>query len=161
MMISPTSQIEFSKIPDILERHIQRIIHGSLLKKLVSECLEGEGDIWVVGDSWGLGVAKEFTLKLQEVSYIKAIASTGYEMKHGPIALIDEKSRVFYFGPSGTQIPTILESRCAHVVHSSEHNSFFRMICDVVSMQLVTYYTALSKNLPIDTPRNLAKSVTV
>jgi glucosamine--fructose-6-phosphate aminotransferase (isomerizing) len=158
MMISP---IEFSKIPDILETHIQRTIHGSLLKKLVSKCLEGEGDMWMVGDSWGLGVAKEFTLKLQEVAYIKAIASTGYEMKHGPIALIDEKSHVFYFGPCGTQIPTILESRCAKIIHSSEHNSFTRMLCDVVTMQLVTYYTALSKNLPIDTPKNLAKSVTV
>lgn len=112
-------------------------------------------------DSWGLGVAKEFTLKLQEVAYIKASSTTGYEMKHGPIALIDEKSKVFYFGPPDTNIPMILESRGAKIVHSSEHNSFMRMLCDIVTIQLVTYYTALNKNLPIDTPRNLAKSVTV
>ncbi len=148
--------IDFSKIPDLLEKHIQRMLHKTI------ETIEDEdSDIWVIGDSWGLGVAKELTLKLQEVAYIKASFTTGYEMKHGPIALIDEKSHVFYFGPHGTNIPDILESRGAKIVHSSEHNSITQVLCDIINIQLVTYYTALKKNLPIDTPRNLAKSVTV
>lgn len=155
MFSSSSSNIDFSKIPDVLESHIQRMLHKK--HKLVNS----ERDIWVIGDSWGLGVAKEFTLKLQEVAYIKAMCTTGYEMKHGPIALIDDNSRVFYFGPPNTHIPKILESRGAYIIHTSEHNSFMKMLCDVVTMQLVTYFTALSKNLPIDTPRNLAKSVTV
>ena len=155
LMFSAVS-IDFSKIPDVLEKHTQRLLH-----KTIETIEDDDSDIWIIGDSWGLGVAKEFTLKLQEVAYIKASCTTGYEMKHGPIALIDERSRVFYFGPPGTNIPTILESRGAKILHSSEHNSFTQIMCDIVTIQLITYYTALKKNLPIDTPRNLAKSVTV
>ena len=155
-MFASSTSIDFSKIPDVLEKHIQRILHKK--PQIIDET---RGDIWITGDSWGLGIAKEFTLKLQEVAYIKAFMTTGYEMKHGPIALIDENSKVFYFGPPGSNIPQILESRGAKIVHSSEHNSFLCMLCDIVTVQLVTYYTALDKNLPIDTPRNLAKSVTV
>ncbi len=155
MMFSGTTKIEFSKIPDTLESHIKRVTHES------SQFIRVQEPCFILGDSWGLGLAKEFALKLQEVAYIKAIYTPGFEMKHGPLALLENNSSVFYYGPSGSQIPDIIKCRGANLVHASEHNSFMRMLCDVITMQLVTYYTALETNLPIDTPRNLAKSVTV
>lgn len=155
LMILDSPKYNLESLPDVLESHIQRVLHEKKEEK------NYDSDIFIIGDSWGLGLAKEFSLKLQEVAYIKSLAFTGYEMKHGPLALIDENSKVFYYGLSCSQIPNILKSRGANIIHTSEHFSFTKMLCDVLTIQIFVYKIALSKGLPIDTPRNLAKSVTV
>lgn len=152
MMIE--GKITNKNLPDALESHIQRLLHEEN-DDIIDE------NVIVIGDSWGLGLAKEFSLKMQEVAYVKTMWFPGYEMKHGPIALVDESTQVIYYGLSGSQIPNILESRGAKMSHKSEHFSLTRVLCDIVSMQMFVYRLALKKGLPIDTPRNLAKSVTV
>jgi glucosamine--fructose-6-phosphate aminotransferase (isomerizing) len=155
MMLDESRKKLLEILPEKLESHIQRVMHEQK-----DQDFEGD-DVFIVGDSWGLGLAREFALKLQEVAYTKTLWFPGHEMKHGPLALVDKGTRVFYYGLSGSQITEILKSRGATVVHSSEHFSFIDMMCDIASMQIAVYRFACKKGLPIDTPRNLAKSVTV
>jgi glucosamine--fructose-6-phosphate aminotransferase (isomerizing) len=137
--------------PDDIEDNIQRIEHSTKFKGMIDEKYQ---NIWIVGDSWGYGVAREVALKLQEVAYQNATTCIGYELKHGPLALIDEQTCVVYFGESD-EIPEILKSRGAKVL------VYKNMVQSIVTFQLLTYHIAKNKNLPIDKPRNLAKSVTV
>lgn len=130
-------------------------------------------------------IALEAALKLKEISYIHAEGYPAGELKHGPLALIDENMPVIVMANSKSNvfqkivsnIETIL-SRGGKVVFFSDSDLFLnnkKVIsvkmpeCDytvsgllyVVPMQMLAYYTALSKGTNVDQPRNLAKSVTV
>jgi glucosamine--fructose-6-phosphate aminotransferase (isomerizing) len=142
-------------------------------------------DMMYVGRRFGYPAALEGALKLKEISYINAIAYQAGELKHGPIALIDETFPVFAIVPSGNlrekMISNIMEvkARGAKVITlTPENDKQTKKICDdfidipdlpdcliplVVApiTQLFAYYIALEKNLDPDKPRNLAKSVTV
>lgn len=130
-------------------------------------------------------IALEAALKLKEISYIHAEGYPAGELKHGPLALIDENMPVIVIANSKSNIfqkiisniETIL-SRGGKVVFFSDSDIFLNNKnvisvkmpeCDyivsdllyVVPMQMLAYYTALSKGTNVDQPRNLAKSVTV
>ena len=128
----------------------------------------------------------EGALKLKEISYIHAEGYAAGEMKHGPIALIDEHVPFVVAAPSGAlfeKLPAIAKrqllrgGRC--IVLSDDEglkrigekaemslkvpkaHSFAAPILYVVPMQLLAYFTAVTKGTDVDQPRNLAKSVTV
>jgi glucosamine--fructose-6-phosphate aminotransferase (isomerizing) len=130
-------------------------------------------------------VALEGALKLKEISYIHAEGYAAGEMKHGPIALVDEympivviavKSKVYEKiisnieeakARGGTVIAVATESdkeikhKIDHVIYVPKTNEFVSPLITVVPLQLLAYYIAVLLGRDIDQPRNLAKSVTV
>jgi len=130
-------------------------------------------------------VALEGALKLKEISYIDANGYPAAEMKHGPIALVDEQHLTVALVPEGEliekMIANVQEIRARHgrilVVTDSDHpmiaqrcddiirvprvHPVLRPIMMVVPLQLLAYYIAVARGCDVDQPRNLAKSVTV
>jgi len=130
-------------------------------------------------------IALEGALKLKEISYIHAEGYPAGEMKHGPIALIDEempvvaivtRDRVYEKTVSnveqvkarggiliavGTQGDEVLREKADHVLYVPETDPHLTPILTVVPLQLLAYYLAVRRGCDVDQPRNLAKSVTV
>ena len=128
----------------------------------------------------------EGALKLKEISYIHAEAYAAGELKHGPIALVDEGVPVVALAPSddlfsktasnieevsarGAKIILISDkeginklSKTAHITLEVPHsNTFILPILYSIPVQMLAYHTAVAKGTDVDQPRNLAKSVTV
>lgn len=142
-------------------------------------------DTYFIGRGLDYAYSLEGALKLKEISYIHAEAYAAGELKHGTIALIEENTPVVAFATQGhvfqKTISNIREVRArgAYVIlitkESAEipegicdihftvdaQNDQFTGLPTVVILQLLAYYTSLSKGLDVDKPRNLAKSVTV
>jgi len=129
-------------------------------------------------------VAREGALKLMEIAYIPCLAYPAGEMKHGPIALLEEGSPVIVIAPNDSLKNKIVSSihecraRGAKIILIHEEgdaiaeeadisipvpstDSMFSPMLTVLPMQLIAYYTALALGRDVDRPRNLAKSVTV
>ncbi len=138
-----------------------------------------------LGRGYNFPVALEGALKLKEISYIHAEGYPAAEMKHGPIALIDDNMPVVFIAPKGeiyekvisniqevrarsgkviaiaTEGDTDIESLAEHVIYVPETLPFLTPIVNVVPLQLLSYYIAVDRGTNVDQPRNLAKSVTV
>ena len=130
-------------------------------------------------------VALEGALKLKEISYIHAEGYPAAEMKHGPIALIDEFMPIVAIAPQdktydkilsnieevkarhgrvialATQGDTRIKDIADHVLYVPPALSFIAPILNVIPLQLLSYYIAVERGSNVDQPRNLAKSVTV
>ncbi len=130
-------------------------------------------------------VALEGALKLKEISYIHAEGYPAAEMKHGPIALIDENMPVFVMATkdksyekivsniqevkarNGKVIAIVTEGdetikkMADHVIEVPDCHESIAPLLTVVPLQIISYYIAVSRNCDVDQPRNLAKSVTV
>lgn len=138
-----------------------------------------------VGRKFNFASAYEGALKLKEISYIHAEGYGAGEMKHGPIALIDEAFPTFAFAPQdsvyekvvsnleeikarkgpiiavGTTGDTKLAELADDVFYIPETEEAFTPFLNAVPVQLLAYYVGLAKGYNVDRPRNLAKSVTV
>ncbi|MEX2526359.1 MAG: glutamine--fructose-6-phosphate transaminase (isomerizing) [Gemmatimonadota bacterium] len=138
-----------------------------------------------LGRGYQFPVALEGALKLKEVSYIHAEGYPAAEMKHGPIALIDEKMPVVFLAPNdpvyskvltnieevkareGKVIAVIsdgnrdLEGKVDHLIRIPETMPLLLPILATIPLQLLAYHVALLRGCDVDQPRNLAKSVTV
>lgn len=143
----------------------------------------GEHDIFFLGRGIDYPVALEASLKLKEISYIHSDAYAAGELKHGPIALIEDGITVIGIltdplltektisnlqevitRGAKTLIITnqnIKKSNFDLVFNIPETNSLISPVLSVVPLQLLSYYVAKEKGLDVDKPRNLAKSVTV
>ncbi len=130
-------------------------------------------------------LALEGALKLKEISYIHAEGYPAAEMKHGPIALVDENTPSVFLAPHGTvydkvmsnleeikarggpiiavacQDDEIVEAKADDVIHVPNVPDYLQPIVVAVPLQLLAYHIALLRGCDIDKPRNLAKSVTV
>src|SRR5471032_975888 len=130
-------------------------------------------------------VAMEGSLKLKEISYIHAEAYPAGELKHGPLALVDDDMPVVTVAPNNELLEKLksnlqevrarggqlyvfadVDSRITsgegvHVIRLPEHYGLLSPILHVVSLQLLAYHAALARGTDVDKPRNLAKSVTV
>jgi glucosamine--fructose-6-phosphate aminotransferase (isomerizing) len=130
-------------------------------------------------------VALEGALKLKEISYIHAEGYPAAEMKHGPIALIDEEMPVFVIATKGanyekvvsniqevkarkgkiiavvTSGDTEVKNMADHVIEIPETDEFLVPLISVIPLQLLSYHIAVMRGCNVDQPRNLAKSVTV
>ena len=185
---------------EILERTDKTLINDlkqELLKlpnkiddvlKIEEKIKEIAKDIYMEEDTFYLGrgidypVAMEGSLKLKEISYIHSEAYAAGELKHGPIALIDEALPVISIIPDESlaekTISNIQEviSRGAktivitnqklnktfdYVLEIPKVNRYLSPVISVIPLQLLSYYIAKGKGLDVDKPRNLAKSVTV
>ncbi|MGC8765442.1 MAG: glutamine--fructose-6-phosphate transaminase (isomerizing) [Brevinematia bacterium] len=138
-----------------------------------------------LGRGFNYPVALEGALKLKEISYIHAEGYPAAEMKHGPIALIDENMPVVFLATSGSLFEKVIsnirevkarngkiiaitnndiqgiEKYIDELVVVPETLEEFSPLINVIPLQLLAYYIAREKNLDVDKPRNLAKSVTV
>ena len=156
--------------------------------KSIAKIISGLQSIFYVGRGLFYSVAMEASLKLKELSYIHSEAIPAGELKHGPIALIDENTYIVALCPKneifekmGVSIEEILARKgkmiiisddgelsesfqsdhCEFINLNVEYDIFASPILYSIVCQLIAYYTALYKKNNIDKPRNLAKSVTV
>ena len=130
-------------------------------------------------------VALEGALKLKEISYIHAEAYAAGELKHGPLALVDESMPVVVIAPNDSLLEKVKsnmqevrarggelyvfadldshfsESEGVHVIRTPRHAGLLSPIVHAIPVQLLAYHTALRRGTDVDKPRNLAKSVTV
>ncbi|NYB76336.1 MAG: SIS domain-containing protein, partial [Stenotrophomonas maltophilia] len=130
-------------------------------------------------------VAMEGALKLKEISYIHAEAYPAGELKHGPLALVDEDMPVVVIAPNDSLLEKVKsnmqevrarggelfvfadqdsnfnESEGVHVIRTPRHAGVLSPIVHTIPVQLLAYHTALARGTDVDKPRNLAKSVTV
>jgi len=159
--------------------------HDERLKELAAEVAEAR-DVLYLGRGSNFPIAMEGALKLKEVSYIHAEGYAAGEMKHGPIALIDENVPVIVIAPTDelfektasnmqeviarggrviflSDVPGAqkLGKLAAATIALPEVDPFVAPILYAIPVQLLAYHTACIKGTDVDQPRNLAKSVTV
>jgi glucosamine--fructose-6-phosphate aminotransferase (isomerizing) len=151
----------------------------------IAEAHHGAGFFLYLGRHVGLPIALEGALKLKEISYIATDAYAAGEMKHGPIALLDERTPVVAVATDSPVLEKLISNieevrvRGAHaIVVASEGDQVIARVADevirvprtdwmiapvlaVVPLQLLAYQIARLRGLNIDQPRNLAKTVTV
>lgn len=142
-------------------------------------------DLFFLGRGVDYAVALEGSLKLKEISYIHSEAYAGGELKHGPIALIEQGTPVIALLTEdklkdkmisnirevitrGARVLAIAnegdkeaEQIAEDVIYIPKTNSLLSPVLSVVPLQLISYYMAKQKGCDVDKPRNLAKSVTV
>jgi len=159
--------IDIEKIPKGISEAIKE--NEEKIKNFAKNLKELK-DIFIIGRGINYYSSLEIALKLKEIAYIHAEALYGGELKHGTLALIDENSHVLALNPYFDEnIKTNIEEVKARGGKVFEIPKDFYVDSDypcfslysVIVGQLLTYYIAKEKNLPIDYPRNLAKSVTV
>jgi glucosamine--fructose-6-phosphate aminotransferase (isomerizing) len=172
------------ELHDIPEK-VQVILEQSESIKKVAEKYAGASDFLYLGRGYNFPVALEGALKLKEISYIHAEGYPAAEMKHGPIALVDETLPVVFVATRDAYHEKIIsniqeiKARKGKVlaVISEGDEAITKMaddvmivpVCDeivapmlnVIPLQLLAYYIGVFKGLNVDKPRNLAKSVTV
>jgi len=172
---------ELEAIPEkaawILNRH-------ESIKK-IAEKYKNARDFLYLGRGYNFAIALEGALKLKEISYIHAEGYPAAEMKHGPIALVDDELPVVFVATKdayhekivsniseikarkGMVISVITEGDEAiteisdDVISIPEADEIVAPMLTVIPLQLLSYYIGVAKNLDVDKPRNLAKSVTV
>ncbi len=193
--------LKLAALRGTLEPEVMRRLVGELRELPRSiEALLGEVDepVRQIGRHWkdssfflylgrhvGLSVCLEGALKLKEISYIPTDAYAAGEMKHGPIALLDERTPVVCVATESPVLEKVLSNiaevraRGAHVIavattgskQVAEHAEevvyvprtdwLLQPILAIIPLQLLAYYIARARGLNVDQPRNLAKTVTV
>lgn len=182
------SQAELdSKVKELedIPAKIDTILDNRERLKELAEMLEKTEDYFYIARRLNYPTAMEGALKLKEISYLHAEAYPGGELKHGPLALMEDKVCVVAINPDdelkkkmASNIQEV-RSRKAKILELTEGENFaisngadikltlpktdplLTPLTLVVPLHLLAYYVALSKGLDIDKPRNLAKSVTV
>jgi glucosamine--fructose-6-phosphate aminotransferase (isomerizing) len=153
--------------------------------KAIADHWKDAGFFLYLGRHVGLPICLEGALKLKEVSYIPTDAYAAGEMKHGPIALLDERTPVVCVATDSPVLDKVLSNiaevraRGAHVIAVATEGSgqveeyaeemvelprtdwLLQPMLAVIPLQLMAYYIARSRGLNVDQPRNLAKTVTV
>ena len=166
-------------------RHIAEMLTQEAQIKVVAEEVARARDVLYLGRGASYPLALEGALKLKEISYIHAEGYAAGEMKHGPIALIDEAVPIIVIAPHDAHFEKTISNmqevmaRGGKVLLISDAegvakagkvwasitvpttNAFITPLLYAAPIQLLAYYAALAKGTDVDQPRNLAKSVTV
>jgi glucosamine--fructose-6-phosphate aminotransferase (isomerizing) len=162
-------------------KEIKRLLDKKSLThiKNIAKLLSKKDHIYIIGRGTSHATALEGALKIKEVSYIHAEGLSGGELKHGSIALISKGTPTIVIAPQDETYDAIIsnaieiKSRGGLIIGiSSKNNPAFDqwievretnspLLTHIIPMQLLAYYLAVIKNLDPDSPRNLAKSVTV
>ena len=174
---------QLSEVPKLIER----VLHTEKAVKEIARHFMNAQDFLFLGRGPMQSVALEGALKLKEISYIHAEGYAGGEMKHGPIALIDEKLPVVVVAPKepsvhyekiignieevrarGGQVIAIVDEGDEHVrslanfsIEIPPSSALIAPIIATIPLQLLAYHVAELRGTDVDQPRNLAKSVTV
>ncbi len=172
---------ELKSIPE----KIQYILEHSEIIQDIAKKYKNTKNFLYLGRGYNFPVALEGALKLKEISYIHAEGYPAAEMKHGPIALIDENMPVVFIATQdeiydkilsnieevrtrkgkviaiATEGDNQIQNVANHVIYIPDTLPMLTPILSVVPLQLLAYYIAVNLGCNVDQPRNLAKSVTV
>jgi glucosamine--fructose-6-phosphate aminotransferase (isomerizing) len=172
---------ELDAIPDKVKRVLEKEEHIRTIATIYKDA----PNALYLGRGYSFPVALEGALKLKEISYIHAEGYPAAEMKHGPIALIDEAMPVFVVATKGasyekvvsniqevkarkgqiiaivTEGDTVVRGIADHVIEIPDTPDPLVPLLSVIPLQLISYHIAVMRGCNVDQPRNLAKSVTV
>lgn len=164
---------------------VEKALESNPLIEIISEVYKDSTNCLYLGRGYNFPVALEGALKLKEISYIHAEGYPAAEMKHGPIALIDEQMPVFVIATKkghyekvvsniqeiksrkGKIIAIVTEGDeqvtdlADHVIEVPETLESLTPLLTTIPLQLLSYHIAVMRGCNVDQPRNLAKSVTV
>ncbi|MBL7760205.1 MAG: glutamine--fructose-6-phosphate transaminase (isomerizing) [Sediminibacterium sp.] len=170
---------------DTVPAKVQEILADTSNIQRIAEKYKDASDFLFLGRGYNFPVALEGALKLKEISYIHAEGYPAAEMKHGPIALVDEHLPVVFVATKDSYYEKIvsnvqeIKARKGKVIAVAtvgddiipgmaddvmlvpDADEVIAPLLSVIPLQLLSYYTGLAKGLDVDKPRNLAKSVTV
>ena len=177
---------QYDKIKEVVNTSIQEVLETTheITKEIAKNFVDAQNFLYL-GRGYNFPAALEGALKLKEISYIHAEGYPAAEMKHGPIALIDENMPIVIIAPKqghydkivsnvqeikarkgkviavvnkgDTQVASVAD----YVIEFPETSECFSPIIASVPLQLLAYYIAVYRGANVDQPRNLAKSVTV
>jgi len=183
--LSKQNAMQIAKELQNIPRKINKILEQANIIKDIASHFRDTRNFLYLGRGYNFPVALEGALKLKEISYIHAEGYPAAEMKHGPIALIDENMPVVFIATHdeiyekvisnieevrarkgkviaiATEGDEKIKSVADYVVYIPDTISMLIPILSVIPLQLLAYYMALELGWDIDKPRNLAKSVTV
>jgi len=173
-----------SELHEIPEKAKEVLQLNDAIKRLAEKYKDAK-DALYLGRGYNFAVALEGALKLKEISYIHAEGYPAAEMKHGPIALVEETLPVIFVATRDsyhekivsniqeikarrgkviaviTQGDSIIASMADDCIPIPETDELIAPMLTVIPLQLLAYYTGAAKGYDVDKPRNLAKSVTV
>lgn len=172
------------ELADVPEKADVILKNADELKK-IAEVYKDASDFLFLGRGYNFPIALEGALKLKEISYIHAEGYPAAEMKHGPIALVDENLPVVFIATKDSYHEKIISNMqeikarkgkiisiitqgddtspglSDHYFAIPEADELIAPILSVIPLQLLSYYVGTLKGIDVDKPRNLAKSVTV
>lgn len=173
--------VELNAIPEKVQKLLEQ---GERIKEISRHFVNNENALYL-GRGVNFPVALEGALKLKEISYIHAEGYPSAEMKHGPIALIDEEMPVFFIATADDVYEKIvsniqevkarggrlvalvsagnndLKQLAEFVIEVPKTDQSLAPLLTVIPLQLLSYHIAVMRGCNVDQPRNLAKSVTV
>lgn len=173
--------LELEEVPG----KIKEILSSQEQIKILAEKYKDARDFLFLGRGYNFPIALEGALKLKEISYIHAEGYPAAEMKHGPIALVDDQLPVLFVATKDacyekivsnmqeikarkgkviaivSKGDSIIPGLADDVIEVPEVPESIAPLLNVIPLQLLSYYTGVAKGLDVDKPRNLAKSVTV
>ncbi len=168
-----------------LPSKVEEVLAASGTIRELAEAYKDAPNFLYLGRGYQFPVALEGALKLKEVSYIHAEGYPAAEMKHGPIALIDENMPVVFLAPQDPTYPKVLstieevtarrgrviavvtdgseelDGKVDHLIRVPPTHHALQPVITTVPLQLLAYHIAILRGCDVDQPRNLAKSVTV
>lgn len=170
---------------DSIPKKIEEMLTSDAQTRYISELFKDAKNFLYLGRGYNFPVALEGALKLKEISYIHAEGYPAAEMKHGPIALIDENMPVVVIATkkghyekvvsniqevkarNGKIIGIVTEGDkeikgiADHIIEIADTHEVFTPLLTTIPLQLLSYHIAVMRGCNVDQPRNLAKSVTV
>ncbi len=164
---------------------VSAVLKSAEMVKKIAEKYKGAGDALFLGRGYNFPIALEGALKLKEISYIHAEGYPAAEMKHGPIALVDESLPVIFIATKDsyhekivsniqeikarkgkviaiiTEGDDVIPTMADEVFYVPPADEIIAPMLSTIPLQLLSYYVGIAKGVDVDKPRNLAKSVTV
>ena len=183
--ISDARYMELIKELEAIPEKVRDILKDTTNIQKIAEKYKDASDFLFLGRGYNFPVALEGALKLKEVSYIHAEGYPAAEMKHGPIALVDENLPVVFVATKdryydkivsnvqeikarkgkviavATCNDTVIPTMANDTMFVPDADEVIAPLLSVIPLQLLSYYVGIAKGLDVDKPRNLAKSVTV
>jgi len=172
---------ELESVPE----KVSVVLKSAEMVKKIAEKYKGAGDALFLGRGYNFPIALEGALKLKEISYIHAEGYPAAEMKHGPIALVDENLPVIFIATKDsyhekivsniqeikarkgkviaivTEGDDVIPGMADDVFYVPAADEIIAPMLSTIPLQLLSYYVGIAKGVDVDKPRNLAKSVTV
>ncbi len=183
--LSNTEYLRYLQELEVIPEKVKEALETDAVVKAIAATYKDATNCLYLGRGYNFPVALEGALKLKEISYIHAEGYPAAEMKHGPIALIDEQMPVVVIAPkqghydklvsnvqeikarSGkiiavvTKGDTQIKELADHIIEIPDSSDALSPIITTIPLQLLSYHIAVMRGTNVDQPRNLAKSVTV
>lgn len=170
---------------EAIPQKIEQVLESDAYIQQIAHIFKDARNFLYLGRGYGYPIALEGALKLKEISYIHAEGYPAAEMKHGPIALIDENMPVVFLANKGPNYEKVLsniqevkarkgkiiaivtagdkqvKNFADYIIEIPETDEALSPLVSVIPLQLLAYHIAVLRGCNVDQPRNLAKSVTV